>query len=749
MFTPNNPNGNLTLVTHAAGRTSTNTGGSVWRTIPGMSGVSWIQPGENLEVEVAATISSSTDVWVRVLIDGVPANPAHALFASGTHLASRSFRFVASGLSSGARIIEAQWIGDPNAVISDHNLTAHSASPTAGLGRLAVAAPVLGPTLSTTSTAWTDIPGLSTTFTAPAAGAAAIHFSAVSAIGLLGKFRVRAVVDGVALNEIELHSSGYAARSYQFVAQVTPGAHTVSIQWSTPSGSISIGARSLTVFSSASVNPGGTFVAEEAVATATPIGVGWTEIGRMIPPNSDAGAVAAVQVSVEATSPSPLSLRARVNGTVIGPSDVLLTSSSPGYGAHTYTFHVKDLQPFLYSVIIEARTATGIAIIRDRSIVVTTKRRHGADFAQPTIGFDPDLDIRPRHGQINHLVLCLDAKRSLDGNSGSGPVARAFTMPELTAIFAGGDGRKNLADWLVEQSRGKLVIGTQIINPCRTTTRPQDWYWQGTEEEQRFLTMHRDALILADADINFLQFDTNGDRVLSFDEVVITIVKPQKGLFGQYGKSATLYLDGTQLTVPYLDVYMEPPGTVVNADPRVANVGVAAHELAHAFGALDLPTGDAFTTMSAAGYAGHLDPLHKLMLGWLVPDAVEWESLWNNPLSFSLRASPVAGEALLVYDRARPGERLLIEHRWPDPSNYDGFDSPLGIGSGGVVAWRLRFNPVTRAWDPGPIVREPYVMWGPITPLEVFWSDNTKALTISSILTTTPSPTMNVMVSRP
>lgn len=261
--------------------------------------------------------------------------------------------------------------------------------------------------------------------------------------------------------------------------------------------------------------------------------------------------------------------------------------------------------------------------------------------------------------------------------------------------------------------------------------------------------MHEDALANADPFVNFLQFDANGDRALTPDEVLVTIVKPQQGNFGQAGNSVTLELDGEELTVHYADVYLEPPGLRPPFDPRAPNVGVAAHEMAHlVLRATDLAGGDLFSTMSNTGWAGHLDPIHKLLSGWVVPDAIEISALATAQVG--LRAVEVGGEGVLVYDRTRPAEVLLIENRWMSPTNYDGQDVPGHFGVGGVAVWHAAFDLVHRRWDPPSAhirVQRALVQPSPADPLIASWGDGTPAISIDTT-STSPSQTMNLSITK-
>src|SRR5690349_4468707 len=111
LVTPDNPLGNLTLVARPDGQSEINVdGASVWHGVgqgwgtghDGMSAVVWSRAGDNLEIDVSADISAIGSVWLRVLVDGVVAQPSDVLFKNGGSGGVRSFRFVTSNVSAGA-----------------------------------------------------------------------------------------------------------------------------------------------------------------------------------------------------------------------------------------------------------------------------------------------------------------------------------------------------------------------------------------------------------------------------------------------------------------------------------------------------------------------------------------------------------------------------------------------------------------------------------------------------------------------
>ncbi|RIK45368.1 MAG: hypothetical protein DCC58_06630 [Chloroflexi bacterium] len=114
--------------------------------------------------------------------------------------------------------------------------------------------PPSGPDVSTTSTTWEQIPGMSLAIEPPIDSDLAITFSAEVTSGAIAN--VRALVDGQPLSVYGINFGQIfdgGVRSYTFVANdVQEGAHTVTLEWSVwPSGTIRMGDRSLSVVASA------------------------------------------------------------------------------------------------------------------------------------------------------------------------------------------------------------------------------------------------------------------------------------------------------------------------------------------------------------------------------------------------------------------------------------------------------------------------------------------------------------------
>src|SRR5207302_10855959 len=106
---------------------------------------------------------------------------------------------------------------------------------------------------------------------------------------------------------------------------------------------------------------------------------------RRIFTTTDASSNFRIAFSSEANVTSgTMSVKALVDNVTADPGEVLLVSNGAVNRAQSFVFEAKNLQPGVHTVKIQAlvsSSATGY--IGNRSLSVTSKHRHGTDFAQP------------------------------------------------------------------------------------------------------------------------------------------------------------------------------------------------------------------------------------------------------------------------------------------------------------------------------------------------------------------------------
>lgn len=664
-----------------------------WNDVPGLNGLVYSRAGDNLEIAVTAEINGPGTVHLRALVDGAAAAPSDVAykFTGDVFDGVRSFTFVKQQVSAGSHLIQIQWIVQPGATaaIGDRTLSINSAASGWGAGRLAVAAAPSGPWVTKTTPTWEDIPHMVTTLTTDATRDFKITFSAETSM-LGGRFFAQALLDGqyvanVLFDDVNSATRG-GTRSFTFVKQgVSAGAHTVRIQWlaNGTGADIAVGDRTLSVFAGPPTSEGGGLVAQGLEGPPVVFSsAGWADV-----PNtsrslftSEPSTNAQVTFSAElAVSNGRMFLRALIDGQPAQPSDVVFVANGAEMRAQSFVFVQKNLLPGAHTVQIQALVDPGATgWLADRSVSVLFKRRQGADFAQP---YDT---LKPRQGTFPFLVICFDPIR---------PGETRPTNAQIVNQHRGDDGQASVRAWYQENTGGRYVPGAFSLLGCGDNqwfeaplARQGTWYW----DNKAFTLMWEDAIKAADPFFDFHQHDRNGDNRITGDELMISILRPQNISYGTQ-QSLSVAVDGISapLTIDMLDVYF----SAINAN-RVLNVGLVAHEAAHALlGAADMYTYGGYTTspgwyslMDTHFNANHLDPFHKLKSGHLAPDLIEINA-WTLR-TVRLAAVETQREVLIVYHPSKHDrEYFIIENRWGGTTLTPNYDSTLPAQ--GIAVWHI------------------------------------------------------------
>jgi len=247
----------------------------------------------------------------------------------------------------------------------------------------------------------------------------------------------------------------------------------------------------------------------------------------------------------------------------------------------------------------------------------------------------------------------------------------------------------SMTDFYLENSYGSFYV-TGKIHGWYTMPQTYSWYVADDYGLSRSETLATDAVMAADNDIDFADYDADNDGVC--DGVIIIHSGPGAE---QYGAGhiwshrawifSTLYLDGIRI----FDYNVNPEEFGSTLSP----IGVVCHEFGHI---LDLPdlydinyTDDKseglgrWSLMAGGSYNGsgrspaHLDAWSKIFLGFVQPIMVDTNlkqaaipQAATNPVIYALlNGSASATEYWLVenrqqvgFDSTLPGDGLLIYH---------------------------------------------------------------------------------------
>lgn len=690
-------------------------GGDVWKDVPGLSTSVHSRAGDNLAISVSAEIMAPANVMFRALVDGTPASPSDVVFKlAGDYFDGvRSFTFVRGNVADGRHVVQIQWSAhqtwsssdtgpgpDTTPQIGDRTLTVNSAGPTSEVGRLAVVAAPSSDWIVKTTSAWEDIPNLSTTITTTMTTNLEITFSAETLTDR-GSFFARALVDGQADSDVLFDNASSATRtgtrSFTFIRKsVSPGTHDIRLQWGADGSgaSIRVADRTVAAYASPASAAGGGLVAAAVQSAPINLSTSWTDVPDMstsfntTDPSTNVRIAFGAQMSVRG---GRMFVRALIDGAAISPSDVVFVSKGSELRTESFTFVEKNILPGTHSVRIQAYVDAGASgSLSDRSVSALFKHRDGGDFGQPYPRPGMSETLKPRHGRFPLLVICFDIVR---------PGMPPPTADQVKDVFLGNDGNVAVTNWFQENSDGAFGPDPITFLGCSDGNwlkPPQDhqggYYGMNNAWDQ----MYQDGIdAAANAGFDFRQYDHNGDNYISGDELVVTLLKPQDGTDG-FRRSGTMMVNGRPLGFDILDVYMSP-----NNGARRLNVGLVSHEMSHlVLNAADMYTPDSrghpdysgFTT--SPGYyslmanhqnANHLDPFHKLKSAFLIPDVVEVNTLTTELVT--LAAVEESHRMTIIYDPARKDrEYFIIENRWGGPASAPNYDSTLPAG---VVVWHI------------------------------------------------------------
>jgi hypothetical protein len=201
----------------------------------------------------------------------------------------------------------------------------------------------------------------------------------------------------------------------------------------------------------------------------------------------------------------------------------------------------------------------------------------------------------------------------------------------------------------------------------------------------------------ANEKFDFKAFDRDGDGRISANEMTVLVIANASGARG----FADFIAAGEEIAIPGQKVSYAGRAAIINENDDFATTNrVLFHTIApHAIDLDGLPrrcfainsnlslmaTGNTVNS----GHTLHLDPWHKMLVGWVEPRVYTV----NKAGSVDLVAQHVLGKIdakrpVLIYDQARgPSEFFLLEYRTRSRLGFD-----QDVGTSGLVIWQIALD---------------------------------------------------------
>ncbi|NOT38716.1 MAG: hypothetical protein HOP11_15185 [Saprospiraceae bacterium] len=260
-------------------------------------------------------------------------------------------------------------------------------------------------------------------------------------------------------------------------------------------------------------------------------------------------------------------------------------------------------------------------------------------------------------------------------------------------------GTGSIRDYFLENSWGQFDITKgQISAPA---SLPQFLSTYGSEvpskDPSRNISLAYD--ICSNSTINWALFDTNGDKIITAEEVQICLMEPTggSGATRYYSFQVNNPSTGEVFTVQNYFVFF---GCKSNTDPNKLtdpisfNFSTIWHELCH--GMFGLP--DRYAAYCSDGNTGrydimsnncnwmHMNIYDKMKLGWIHPKilATTISRFGTSPQCIQIPAVESGKSAFILYDPKFPDEYWMVENRNKASSKYN-FEK--GLDDEGLIIW--------------------------------------------------------------
>jgi M6 family metalloprotease-like protein len=142
----------------------------------------------------------------------------------------------------------------------------------------------------------------------------------------------------------------------------------------------------------------------------------------------------------------------------------------------------------------------------------------------------------------------------------------------------------SVKDYYLENSYGQLSLTTTVVGPYKAS-KSMAYYGAGNLASSPVRELIREAMILADKDINFADFDNDNDGVV--DGVYVVYAGMAEGSGGGYNAIWPHFWEISPLLLDGKTIINYACSSELNSDANTSLVGIIAHEMGHSLGASD------------------------------------------------------------------------------------------------------------------------------------------------------------------